>query len=535
MSNNILTRKFKTNTAKNLRDALSRYQADVDKMVGYIFVSNSQPYANESSPSDIVDTEQTNKEIWDSMIAAKKVPAGGVELVIPKYIWTANTKYKQYDDRVELDFLVSETEESVSSTVYPMYVINSEGNIYKCICNNNSRLSKVEPTGDYTINDGFIQTNDEGSANGYLWKYMYNVRDSNKFLTDEWVPAPVVSPNTSSFIEYNWQSINLVDGGLSKIIVTNQGSGYDHPKVNVAAFSNGATFLTISDSIVLPSSNVKQNMKVTGTGIAPETYITSVSSTNTKIYLSSPTSGSGGGTGNIVSILTRVAIFGDGTETTTTVNLENDKVKKIVVNGIGSGFTKANIVIYGSGTEATARAVLPPKYGHGYSPALELGANNLMIVQRVGEADSTENGIVPTDISFRQYGLLINPNRSGEKETVLYSNANSVISLTSKINLLLGVPYQQNEFVYQGDIANPSFSGYVVTQDNLNIFVNQVYGTISPGQILIGANSGTNRAVVNLTPPDLERYVGDILYAKNIVKVDRADGQAEEIKLIFKF
>lgn len=535
MANSISTRKFKVFTAKNLRDSLTRVQTDSDRVVGYIFIGKNLPYANESSPSSIIDTEETNAQIWDNMIAAKKVSAGGVEMVVPKYIWTANTRYKQYDDKVEIDFLLSETTEASSVKVYPMYVMNSEGNVYKCICNNTSRLSKVEPTGDYTQNQGFIYTNDEGSANGYLWKYMYNVRESNKFLSDGWMPAPSVTTNTASFIEYNWQNENLVDGGLSKIVVVNSGSGYDHPKVNVATFSNGSTFLTITDPIILTSSNVKQNMKVIGTGITPGTYITSVSPTNTKIYLSSATSGPGGGTGNVISVLTRVVILGDGTETTSSVNLEGDKVKKIVIDSIGSGYTQANVVIYGSGTGVSARAVLPPKYGHGYNPAFELGANNLMIVQRIGEVDSTEQGIIPTDIAFRQYGLLIDPVKNGENETILNSNANSVISMTTKVNLLLGAQYQQNEFVYQGNPDNPNFSGYVVTQTTLDVYLNGTHGTMIPGQLLIGANSATIRAVVSSTPPDFEKYAGEILYTKNIESVGRNDGQAEELKLVFQF
>jgi len=51
-----------------------------------------------------------------------------------------------------------------------MYVMTSARNVYKCLSNNNSALSTVEPTGDYTSSNGNIATSD-----GYIWKYMYNI------------------------------------------------------------------------------------------------------------------------------------------------------------------------------------------------------------------------------------------------------------------------------------------------------------------------------------------------------------------------
>jgi hypothetical protein len=62
-----------------------------------------------------------------------------------------------------------------------------------------------------------------------------------------------------------------------------------------------------------------------------------------------------------------------------------------------------------------------------------------------------------------------------------------------------------------------------------------VKGTFVAGTPLIGANSGTSRLVINSTPPTLQPYSGDLLYTENAVKTTRADGQAENIKLIVRF
>jgi len=87
--------------------------------VGYVYVGNHLPYANESIPDSIVDSVNDEKLAWDNMIAAKKVTGNDVELVIPKLGWTSNTKYKQYDDLIDVEELLTGNN---SLNVKPMYV-----------------------------------------------------------------------------------------------------------------------------------------------------------------------------------------------------------------------------------------------------------------------------------------------------------------------------------------------------------------------------------------------------------------------------
>jgi hypothetical protein len=418
-------------------------------------------------------------------------------------------------------------------TVYPMYAMNFEGNVYKCLCNNVSSFSQVEPTGDFTQNQGFIQT-EVGDNTCYLWKYLYNVRDSNKFFTDQWMPVPFEVDINQTV--YNLSADNLVDGGLNKIIVVNRGLGYAHSTVNVQSFFENSNNLTISDDVNLLTSNIKVNMSVVGTGILPGTYITDTDSTTKRIFLSNPTITSGGGFGNTIQILTRVVVDGDGTGITTSVRLrETTEIDKIDILTGGINYTRANVTIYGSGSNATARAVLPPKFGHGYNPAMELGATNVMIVERIGEVDASENNLIPTDTSFRQYGLIVNAYKYNENEQLEETNANNVISQTTDITVLSGLPYSLNEKVYQGSLENPSFYGYVVSQDLNKVRLTEVVGEFILGKVLIGQTSGTNRPAVAIKYPDLKPYAGDVLFAENIEKVERSEGQAEEIKLVFTF
>ena len=488
--------------------------------VGYVFIGNHVPYANEASPNSIVDSVSDEKSVWDNMFAAKKITGNDVELVIPRVNWTANTKYKQFDDRITVgDLLTANT----LLNVKPMYVLTSDRNVYKCLSNNVSANSTVEPVGDFTTANGTIST-----ADGFIWKYMYNVKPSNRFLTTDWIPAPI----STNKLDYNVSETSVVDGEITTIVVTNGGTGYAHPTINATAFGTGVTTITMANT-----TNVAANMVVSGTGITTGTLVTAVNSVTSIITIDTATSANGGGTtANALTFLTRVYIEGDGSSLEASANIANSAISKVTIDVTGTGYSYANAILYGSGTGANARVILTPKFGHGFNPAKELDASNVMIADRIGSVDSTENGLISVDTSFRQYGLLRDPYKYGNTSPVISSNANTVISQTTNITLIAGTSFNLNEFVYQGSSANNAFFyGFVNAQSANEVRLTKVKGEVSVGGLLIGANSGVNRTVVKLDNPEFEPYTGDIMYVENVEGVTRADGQAENIKFVIRF
>lgn len=534
MTTSYVSYKTKIATARAFKDS---FKETTPKRIGYIFLSKSEPYADENVATDMVDTVAQEKDIWDNMILAKRVIPNDIELVIPRYDWLPGAKYKQYDDKANLESLLTTSYEQDGTPIYPMYVINTEGNVYKCISNNAGSISIIEPTGTYTDNDGFFQS-DLNGQNEYLWKYMYNVRGTSKFFTGSWIPVPYIQANTE-YTEYNFSTTNLIDGSLCKIEVSNTGSGYFHTTLNVKSFAAGSNTLNISDDIDLTTSTtIKPNMLVTGNGLIDSTYITNIDSSKPiTLFLSRNTIGSGGGNTalNRITIKTRVVVDGDGTGGTTDVVLSGNTIQKIDVTNIGTNYTKANVSIYGSGSSANARVVLPPKFGHGYNPAVELGATNVMILSRIGEIDATEGGLVPANIDFREYGLLINPYKYDDVDVLSEYNANTIVSQTTDIELISFSGFVEDEMVYQGTIDNPTFVGYVVYQDVNSVKLNNVYKTPTVGGQIVGETSGHQNVVVSVKNPDLQPYAGDVLFGKNILKVERSIAQSEEVKLVFKF
>lgn len=523
MSSSYTSKKLRVGSANQFIDS---FRPDGTSGPGYIFIARHLPWANEANPDLASDTTFNEREIWNNLIAAKKITSNDVEFAIPRNTWVANVYYRQYDDTITLDDLLTA---NASQNLYPMYVINSERNVYKCLSNSVSALANEEPLGDNLTNDGIIVTSD-----GYIWKYMYNIDVSNKFLTNNWIPAP----STTEDLEYDGSSLATIDGEMTTVVVLDAGSGYVNSNVTVSPFATACTVLTVSAGVDIPNT-IFVNMGVSGNGIVGDTYVTAVNPISRTINLSYATASSGGGSGNTISILTRVVIQGDGDSAIASPTVVNTSIDRITLTNYGQGYTWSNVIIYGTATGANvanARAIIAPKYGHGYNSARELGAHNVLVVVKIGEVDTTEGGVISANTSFRQYGIMRNPYKYGESAPLSYANANTVISQTYDVTLIAGAAYDQNEFVYQGNLPNPTFSGFVDTQTTNVVSLTNVRGTIAIGTVLKGSNTNpTGRTVFSIKNPEFEPYTGDILYGENVEVIQRVDGQAENIKFVVKF
>ena len=519
MATNYTSQKLSLNNADLFKDSFSA----TSPAIQYVFLGNHVPYANEASPDSIVETIGTEKDVWDNMFAAKRVTANDIELVIPRVNWTANTNYRQYDDTIALTDLITA---NTTQNLKPFYVVTGDRNVYKCLSNNASANSTVEPTGDYTTSNGVIAT-----ADGYIWKYMYNVRPSNKFLTTTWLPVPQRSAVATTLTDYNLDDTGVVDGELTTVVIETGGSGYYHSVVTVSAFETGCTILTLANT-----TNVAANMSVSGTGIPTTAYISSLDSPNNKITLSSAAIANGGGSSNNLTITTRVYFNGDGSSAAGTATVSGGEISKITISTIGTGYSYANAIVYGSGTGANTRCIIAPKFGHAFNLGKDLLGTNVMVTSRIGDVDSTESGLISVDTSFRQYGLLRNPHKYGQSSRANNSTANTVIAQLTTLTLTPGSSYTLDEYVYQGTAANNATAyGYVHSQTATQVKLTKIQGTFTVGLSLVGANSGISRTIVETTNPEFQPYTGDILYVENATKTDRSDGQAENIRFVIQF
>lgn len=175
----------------------------------YLTIGRSVSWTDENNPPQANTSVSSFYEVWDNMIAAKRISGNDVRHAIPRFDWTANTVYFQYDNLVDSKVLKSETNQ--------FYVVTDDWNVYKCLSNNRGVQSTVKPTSISTISD--IQTED-----GYIWKYMYSVtpEEQLRFVTDDYIPVKSLTVNDGS-LQWLVQN-NAISGGIHNIVVENGGT-----------------------------------------------------------------------------------------------------------------------------------------------------------------------------------------------------------------------------------------------------------------------------------------------------------------------
>jgi hypothetical protein len=113
------------------------------------------------------------------MIAAKLITPLDVSHFIQRYDWVSGVTYAQYDP----------TDGDLHRSNF--YVLTDEFNVYKVIDNAGGIPSTVKPTGQTAS----IFT----TADGYSWKFMYNIdtNDAQKFLTTQFMPVKNILGNAA--------------------------------------------------------------------------------------------------------------------------------------------------------------------------------------------------------------------------------------------------------------------------------------------------------------------------------------------------
>jgi hypothetical protein len=229
-----------------------------------------------------------------------------------------------------------------------------------------------------------------------------------------------------------------------------------------------------------------------------------------------------------------VVITGDGTGARGTALVEDGEITDIVVTNTGSDYTFANVsVISELGSNATFTAPISPIGGHGYDPIDELGASHTMVTV---EFNSDEGGVLPTEIDFRQIGLLVNPTAL----STYPAPANGAIYKTSTDVVVapgFGV-FEEDETVFQGStLETATFTGTVLSYDtasNVIRLINTV-GEYVVNAPIFGNSSLTARTVLTVSTPDFVLFSGYLTYIENRKSVQRSADGIEQFKFILGY
>lgn len=237
-------------TLTNLRTMnADRFRATIGTSANlFLTFGKVTAWANDSLPDTANSSVATEYEVWSNMIGGKKLVSSDVVNVIPRYNWTANTKYIAYDHM----------NPNLKNGNTAFYVLNSDYNVYKCISNANSSNSTVEPK---SVNPGYLTT----TSDGYIWKYMFSVSSSDqlRFLSTQWIPVRSITLDDGSL---QWQTqFNTIAGEIDSIVITNGGSNYTNASNIIVSVSGDGTDFA-AQAVVNTSTNTVSSILITNYG-----------------------------------------------------------------------------------------------------------------------------------------------------------------------------------------------------------------------------------------------------------------------------
>jgi hypothetical protein len=484
----IITEKFRVHNARQFKEDFGEANSST-----YVFIGRPYDWADENNPPAPANGPGEEIQAWEDMLALKKVDPADVSHGIKRYNWTSGTQYDEYSH----DYSASNLSPATSSNnLYDarFYVLTDEYHVYKCIRTGRDENGAVvnsvnKPTGT-DVSVLFEGTaSDEGGTNGmpYLWKYMYTVSasDTIKFVTNDFIPVKTLGAQTEIYGTHT-------NGGL-----------------NSSADNDGSSQWQVETNAV-DGSVLHVKVDNPGSGYTDGTY-------------------------------SNVAIDGDGSSGVCQVIVVSGGLREINVTTRGTGYKNASIDVanisgIGSGSGGVATPVISPQFGHGADPVEELGGNYIIVNSRLEFNEG--GGDFPVDNDFRRIGLCQDPfaygttNRSTDTTMKAYSQMSLSAIGSLKVDDTIFNASADGAGVAAGRVV--SITGTTVSY--LPIANNEGgYVSFANADTVykIGVGSiGTINA--SITPPEVAKHTGRMMYIENRGAVTRASDQIEDIKLIIE-
>ena len=229
-----------------------------------------------------------------------------------------------------------------------------------------------------------------------------------------------------------------------------------------------------------------------------------------------------------------VSITGDGSGAVASAVSSSGAITDIIVTNPGTNYSFATInIVSGSGAGANVSGPISPIGGHGFDAVTELGCNHVMLTATF---NGSEGGYIPTDIDYRQVGILNNP-----LALSTYPNfANSNIYKTSTDFIVASGfgTYVNDEILYQGSsLESASFSAKVLSFNSVSNIINLINITGNPiiNSPVFGNSSGTVRTLLGVSTPDFITFSGKINYIENRSGVQRSSDGIEQFKFVLGY
>jgi hypothetical protein len=485
-------------------------------------------YGNEELPPVPYDNQKEKYDVYDDIIAAKRITTKYARSVIRRYNWNVVTNPKfdmwkpDYSPTTD-GFQTGKITATGASSLYEgkFYVINSEYEVFKCLYNGESsayptgRQATYEPktlpgAGQGTFSAGIYK--EPVGTGEYIWKYMYTVStdDVLKFVSTDFIPI-AAKTNVSRLAT----EAAAVDGRIEVVVVENAGSN-------------------------LPNGDM----------YAP--------------------------------------IIGDGNGGIAKITIAGGSITKAVIEEQGQGYTYASIaLVNGTGSEETAyglftnntlltpvttvgsnatgalEPIISPQGGHGSNMEQELNGKRVMLNVRLTYDEGS--GDFPVDNDFRRIGIVKDPLVNG---TSNLATSNTLSGLYAVKIEGATADYQSDEIISQ-TVAGGTAYGTVVswtldadsTTDGVLKYIQNPENHTDNGVVRLFVSNGANAIVGELSAasgtvdtalvdgtvilgstfndglasPEIKNNSGEIIYIENRRTITRAPDQIEDIKLVIEF
>ena len=501
-------------------------------------------YATEDTPPTPLDNQGEKFDVYDEIIAAKRITDEFARSVITRYDWNLLATEPRFD-MWKPDYSATTTGQvgkqsttgATSISEAKFYVINSNYEVFKCLYNgefpgqvdpNPVYEPKTTPSagqGTYDAGTGlFTEQSDAtvaaAASSGYVWKYMYTIPtdDVLRFLSTNFMPINLGATPFNPTAESTRAATEAlaVDGAIDITLVEDAGSG----------LPNGTHY-----------APVLGDGQVSGTEAVAEIVVS-------------------GGAINSVLMVERGAGYTYGT-----IALDDGAT----VGGIKYGlFADQALTTPRSGVTGTGalEPVLPPQGGHGADFELELNAKRVMTNIRLTYAEGS--GDFPVDNDFRRIGIIKDPYNWSTTDFATLDTLNGLYAV--KINGTGGTDYVADETITQplagGGTARGTVVSWTLDSGSTTAGVlkyiqtpdqhtdNGVVRPFEAGTPITGSASlaaGSPDASTTATTilgvsftngfgvPEIEPNSGDIIYVENRRLITRAADQIEDIKLVIEF
>ena len=179
----------------NASNFVAGVQSSANSYYAFIGLPNAGSYSStwDSDPPAPKDAFSQSDDYYDTMLAVKRINSSDISQVVRKLRWQSGVSYDMWRNDITRD---NASQPSGAFDIYSAnyYVINSDYRVYICLFNNANPENNNQggPSLDEpTFTD--LELRAAGSSgDGYIWKYLYTVRQSEaiKFNSTDYIPVP---------------------------------------------------------------------------------------------------------------------------------------------------------------------------------------------------------------------------------------------------------------------------------------------------------------------------------------------------------